>query len=68
MLSGLQKFRRAISNFSQNSKNSVGTAVDADCLYINTSTEHLILPTYVVCTGKPDMVYLHPKIKIFHQV
>lgn len=66
MFSGLQKSRRAISNFSQSSKNSLGTAVDADCLYINTSTEHLILPTYVVCIRKPDMVHLHPKIKTFH--
>lgn len=66
MFSGLQKSRRAISNFSQSSKRSVSTAVDADCLHINTSTEHLILPTYVVHIGKPDMVYVHPKIKTFH--
>lgn len=66
MFSGLQKSRRAISNFSQSSKNSAGTAVDADCLYINTSTEHLILPTYVACIGKPDMVYLHPKLQTFY--
>lgn len=65
MFSGLHKSRRATPNFSQRSKNSLGTGVHADCLYINTSTEHLILPTFIVCIGNSDMVYLHPKIKTF---